>query len=102
MKILTLIIHTDAQQALTDQLRTLEQVSGFTFSHAEGYGTEIDSDAFLAARDTVVGHAPRIRIDILLEDSDVDVVLTTLRKAKNSVADQSVYWVTSVEKGGHL
>ncbi len=69
MKILTLIIHTNAQQALTDQLRTLEQVSGFTFSHAEGHGTEIVSDAFLSARDKVVGHTPRVRVDILLEDS---------------------------------
>lgn len=102
MKILTLIIHTDAQQALTDQLRSLKQVSGFTFSHAEGHGAEIESDAFLAARDTVVGHAPRIRMDILLADSDVDVVLKMLRTAKNSSTVQSVYWVSSVEKGGHL
>ena len=102
MKILTLIIHTDAQQALTDQLRSLKQVSGFTFSHAEGHGAEIESDAFLAARDTVVGHAPRIRMDILLEDSDVDVVLTMLRETKDSITKQSVYWVSSVEKGGHL
>jgi nitrogen regulatory protein P-II 1 len=102
MKILTLIIHTDAQQALTDQLRGLKQVSGFTFSHAEGHGAEIESDAFLAARDTVVGHVPRIRMDILLEDENVDVVLTMLREAKNKFTGQTVYWITFVEKGGHL
>ena len=102
MKILTLIIHTDVQQALTDQLRNLKQVSGFTFSHAEGHGAEIESDAFLAARDTVVGHAPRIRMDIILEDVDVDVVLTMLRESKGNIKEQSVYWVSPVEKGGHL
>ena len=102
MKILTLITHTDAQQALIDQLRGLKQISGFTFSHAEGHGTEIESDAFLAARDTVVGHVPRIRMDILLEAADVDIVLTMLREAKNRIAGQSVYWITSVEKVGNL
>jgi nitrogen regulatory protein P-II 1 len=102
MKILTLIIHTDAQQILTDQLHTLEQVPGFTFSHAEGHGTEIESDAFLSARDTVVGHAPRIRMDVLLEDSDIDIVLTMLREEKGSLVGQCVYWVTTVEQGGHL
>lgn len=102
MKILTLITHTDVQQILTEQLRTLEQVPGFTFSHAEGHGTEIESDAFLSARDKVVGHTPRIRVDILLEDTDVDVVLTMLREADDSITGQCVYWISPVEKGGHL
>ena len=53
MKNLTLIIHTDAQQDLTDQLRSLEQVSGFTFSHVEGNGMEQETDSFLSARDKV-------------------------------------------------
>ena len=102
MKILTLIIHTDAQQELIDTLRALQQVSGFTFSHAEGHGTEIESDAFLSARDKVVGHIPRIRVDILLEDTVIDLVLTKLRQDKSSITGKSVYWITSVEKGGHL
>ena len=38
MKNLMLIIHTDVQQDLTDQLHTIEQISGFTFSHVEGQG----------------------------------------------------------------
>ena len=102
MKILTLIIHTDAQKELTDQLRTLEQVPGFTFSHAEGHGAEIESDAFLSARDKVVGSTPRIRVDIILEDTNVDIVLTKLREAKNGITGQGYFWVTPVEKEGQL
>ncbi len=49
MKHLTLIIHTDVQQDMPDQLRNLEQVSGFTFSHAED-GVEVESDPFLSAQ----------------------------------------------------
>lgn len=102
MKKLTLIIHTNAQQALADLLRTIDQVPGFTFSHVEGHGLEVEEDSFLSARDKVVGYIPRIRTDILLEDGDVDVVLAKLRDKENNVAGQGIYWVTAVEKGGHL
>jgi nitrogen regulatory protein P-II 1 len=102
MKHLTLIIHTDAQQDMADQLRSLEQVSGFTFSHAEGHGVEAESDPFLSARDKVVGYTPRIRVDILLEDGDVDLVLESLRKTTRGIEGQGIYWVTAVEQNGHL
>jgi nitrogen regulatory protein P-II 1 len=102
MKHLTLIIHTNVQQDMADQLRSLEQISGFTFSHAEGHGVEVESDPFLSARDKVVGYTPRIRVDILLEDGDVDLVLESLRKTTNGVEGQGIYWVTAVEQSGHL
>ena len=102
MKHLTLIIHTNVQQAMADQLRSLEQVSGFTFSHAEGHGVEVESDPFLSARDKVVGYTSRIRVDILLEDGDVDFVLESLRKTTYGVEGQGIYWVTAVEQSGHL
>ncbi len=102
MKHLTLIIHTNVQQDVADQLRSLEQVSGFTFSHAEGHGVEVESDPFLSARDKVVGYTPRIRVDILLEDSDVDLVLESLRKTTYGGEGQGIYWVTAVEQSGHL
>ena len=102
MKQLTLIIHTDAQQDLTDQLRKLESISGFTFSHVEGHGVEAEDDAFLSARDKVVGYTPRIRLDILLEENNIDLVLQALRTASTSIVGQGVYWVTAVEQNGRL
>ena len=97
MKSLTIIIHTDDQQELTNQLRTIEQVRGFTISHIEGHGIEPEQDAFLSARDDVVGSTPRVRAEIVLQDSDVDTVLDALR---NLVGAR--YWVTAVEQEGHL
>lgn len=102
MKILTLIVHANSQQELADQLRTLNQVSGFTFSHVEGHGTQVESDPFLSVRDKVVGYTPRVRVDLLLDDADVSVVLEALRQAENSVTGQGVYWTTPVGEGGHL
>ena len=102
MKHLILITHTDYQQDLSDQLRNLEQVSGFTFSQVEGHGVEEESDPFLSARESVVGHTSRIRLDILLQDKDVDTVLNTLSSSINGIEGHGIYWVTAVEKKGHL
>ncbi len=102
MKVLTLIVHTNIQKQLADLLRTMDQVPGFTFSHVEGHGVEVENDPFLSARDDVVGYIPRIRTDILLEDADVGAVLARLCNKENNLTGQGVYWITQVEKGGHL
>ncbi|MBZ0070121.1 MAG: DUF3240 family protein [Gammaproteobacteria bacterium] len=102
MKLLTLIVHANTQQELADQLRNLRQVSGFTFCHVEGHGAQVESDPFLSARDKVVGYTPRVRVDILLDDADVGVVLEALRLAENNVTGHGVYWVTPVEEEGRL
>lgn len=102
MKHLTLIVHTNVQQDLSDQLRSIEQISGFTFSSVEGHGVQVENDPFLSARDKVVGYTPRVRVDILLDDSDVDMVLETLRTSTFGLEGQGVFWVTAVEKNGQL
>lgn len=102
MQQLTLIVHTDSQKDLTEQLRRIDKVRGFTFSHVEGRGAELESDPFLSARDKVVGHSPRVRADILLEDADVDPVIATLRSAMPAARGHAFFWVTAVAKSGHL
>ena len=102
MKLLTLIVHTDVQQDLVKLLRDMDEVSGFTFTHVEGHGEEIENDKFLSARDKVVGFAPRIHTELLLEDKHVDNVLAALSNKEHNIAGQGIYWITSVEKGGHL
>jgi len=101
MKNLTIVIHASAQQALADKLRALEPIEGFTFTHVEGHSHHSEEDPFLSARDKVVGYVPRVRVDILLADADVDAVLGAL-VAQNSLSGQGVYWVTTVERQGGL
>jgi len=102
MKLLTLIIHTNVQQELADQLRNMETVPGFTFSHVEGHGVQVEDDPFLSARDKVVGYTPRVRVEVLLQDGDVDSLLDTLRGTRLGVAEHGIYWVTAVEQDGRL
>lgn len=102
MKNLTLIAHADIQQALADVLRELKQVEGFTFTPIEGHGTQNERDPLLSARDRVVGYIPHVRVDIVLEDEEVEVVLAALRASRCGVAKRGVYWVTPVLQYGRL
>jgi nitrogen regulatory protein P-II 1 len=102
MKLLSIIIHRSAQQDLADQLRGMAEVSGFTFSRAEGHGVQVEHDVLLSAHDKVVGYTPRVRVEIMLEDAQVAVVLAALSSASSYLKGQGVYWVTTVEQHGHL
>lgn len=102
MKNLMLIVHADIEQALADTLRSFAQVTGFTFTRVEGHGTQDERDAALTARDRVVGHTPHVRVDILLQDEDVDGVLQALRAADCGLAGRGIYRVTAVEMQGAL
>ena len=102
MKILTLIVHTSVQQELSDLLRSMDLISGFTFAHVEGHGDEVETDPFVSARDEVVGYIPRIRTDILIKDDDLDDILSKLFDKQNNITGQGIYWVTPVENGGHI
>ena len=102
MKHLTFIIHTDAQHEMASQLNDIEVISGFTFTQVEGHGLELEEDPFLSARDEVVGHVPRVRVDILLEDENVNPLLKMLRTTVDNLEGNGIYWVTDVEKSGRL
>ncbi|NOX76645.1 MAG: DUF3240 domain-containing protein, partial [Gammaproteobacteria bacterium] len=71
-------------------------------SHVEGHGVQAENDPFLSARDKVVGYTPRVRVEILLQDGDVDSLLDTLRSTRQGIAEHGIYWVTAVEQSGCL
>ena len=102
MKNLIIIIHNNAQQTLSDLLRTLEPVQGFTFTSVEGHSTQSEGDSLLSARDKVVGYVPQMRVDILLGDQDVDRVIDAIRGSSNGGLAGSVYWSVDVDQSGQL
>ena len=102
MKNLTLIVPTDVQQALADMLRGLKPVQGFTFVPVEGHGAHAGEDARLSAHDRVVGYVPHVRVDMVLEDKDLDEVLEALRQSQVGLAGRGRYWITKVERLGQL
>lgn len=102
MKNLIMIVPAGAQQNVADTLRGLEHLQGFTFTRVEGHGSQAENDPLLSARDKVVGYTPWIRVDILLDDANVDAVLAALRATGHGLEGRGVYWVTAVEKNGRL
>ena len=102
MKNLVLVIHSDVQLALADQLRGLKQVKDFSFAHVEGHFAQTEDDIALSARDKVVGYAPRVRVDILLDDADVSGVLEAIRENAHGVAGHGMFWVADVSQHGAL
>jgi nitrogen regulatory protein P-II 1 len=102
MKNLVIIIHSNVQLALADQLRGLSQVDDFSFAHVEGHFAQAEDDALLSERDKVVGYTPRVRVDILLEDADVGDVLEAIRDNDHGVSGHGIFWVTDVYEHGAL
>lgn len=102
MKNLMLIAHSDVKQVLANTLRNLEQVSGFTFTNIESHSVQSEYDTALSARDRVVGYTPQVRVDILLQDADVDDVLQALRAAGCGLAGCAIYQITTVERQGSI
>ena len=43
-----------------------------------------------------------VRVDILLEESDINSVLDTLRSTTRDIEGNGIYWVTAVEQNGRL
>lgn len=101
MKKLSMVVHSSLQQELADLLRSL-QLDSFMFSHIEKHSSQLEHDAFLSARDKVVGYVPQVRVDIIAEHSQVKYLLDELRSKHLSFNGQCFYWVTDVEESGEL
>ncbi len=101
MKKLSLIVHTSQQQALADLLRSL-QLDSFMFSHIEEHSAQTEHDAFLSARDRVVGYVPKVRVDVIIEDDRARTVLDDIRNSDISFDGRGMYWITEVEEAGAL
>ncbi len=102
MKMLNLIIRASMQYDLADRLRTVEKVSGFTFTPVQGRGSHAEADPLQSARDRVAGYAPRIKVEILLPDNEVQSVLDRLRDTLAHDRSHGSYWIIQVEDSGRL
>lgn len=101
MKKLTMVVHSSLQQELADCLRSL-QLDTFMFSHVEEHSSQLKHDAFLSARDKVVGYVPQVRVDMILEDERASSLLVELRSSNCSFQGKGIYWITDVDESGEL
>ena len=101
MKKLSIVVHTSLQQELADCLRNLK-LDSFMFSHIEEHSAQLEQDAFLSARDKVVGYVPKVRVDVLLEEDRAKTLLDELKGSGVSFCGKGVYWIMEVGEMGEL
>ena len=101
MKKFSMIVHSSLQQELADCLRSLK-LDSFMFSHIEEHSAQLKEDAFLSARDKVVGYVPKVRLDVILDDARASTLLEEIRGAGYSIKGKGIYWIMSVDEVGEL
>ena len=102
MKCLTLFLHAAVESEVVDCLRGNDDVPGFTLTTCQGHSRSTEHDPFLATRDRVVGYVPRIRVEIVLEDSHVEPTLAGLKSCLSSRGAVGLWTVTEVTSSGRL
>jgi len=102
MKHLILTIPANSKRDAADILHSVDYIEGFTFIDIEGHGTQSENDPFLSPRDKVVGYTPRARVELLLEDKQVTLLLEALRESKLGANKHIIYWVTDIQEFGRL
>lgn len=101
MKQLSLVFNKSKQNEMVGLLQTISKVNAYTVFHGEGHFPG-NIAPFESVRDEVMGFVPRIRIDLLLEDADVDSVLNKIKDCAICNSHGGVYWISPVDRMGQL
>jgi len=99
----TLLADVSVKQSLADALRARPEVERFIFTNVEEHSHQLEQDPLLSERDKVVGYVPRVRVDILLEESALSKIRDALCAPECGLVGRCRYWVTPVtEYSGFL
>ena len=72
------------------------------FTHIEEHSSQHKHDAFLSARDKVVGYVPKVRVDVILEEERAKTLLDELKGSRVSFGGKGIYWICDVDESGEL
>ena len=97
MKLITAIIQPHALQDVTDSLREYG-VTGLTVTEVAGYGRQGGHTEVYRGAEYDIALVPKIRIEILVDDAEVEDVATIVVKAAQTgrIGDGKV-WVSPVD-----
>lgn len=96
MKLITAVVRPYALEAV----RTAVQgagIPGMTISEASGFGRQRGHTEVYRGAEYVVDLVPKVKVEILVEDEDVEHIIAVVRQAASSgrIGDGKV-WVTPV------
>ena len=95
--LLVVLAPADRRDDLVDALMGNDHISGFTLSPALGYSRE---HSHFSLGEQVAGYRDYSRFEVLLEASQQEQVLDTLRRASGN--ERLRYWIMPVPETGHL
>ncbi len=98
MKLITAIIQPHRLDEVKDALETVG-VQGMTISEASGFGRQKGHTEVYRGAEYKVDTVPKIRLDIVVDDVDVEGVVNAIGSAAQSgrIGDGKI-WVTTVEE----
>ncbi len=92
MKLLTCIIRPDKLDAVTDALDK-QDIVGMTVMDVRGFGRQKGQVEHYRGGEYTIRFIPKVRIDVVVQDQDVDKVLTTITKVARTgnIGDGKVF-----------
>jgi len=98
MKLVTAVIKPYQLDAVKEALHALG-VAGLTVSEVQGYGRQKGHTEVYRGAEYDIALVPKIRIEIVVDDSDVaDVTDIVVKAAQTGRIGDGKVWVTSVEE----
>jgi len=97
MKLVTAIIKPDKVEALRKALNSVE-IQGLTVVEAKGYGRQKGHTEMYRGAEYEVHFLPKSRAEILINDKDLDKVITTISEAVKTgkIGDGKIF-ITEVQ-----
>jgi nitrogen regulatory protein PII len=98
MKLVMAIIKPFKLDAVREALTEIG-VQGLTVSEVKGFGRQKGQTEIYRGAEYQIEFVPKIRIDIVIDDSDVERVLETIRNAANTdkIGDGKIFVLEVVE-----
>ena len=98
MKLITAIVKPFKLDDVKDALKTLG-ILGMTVSEVRGFGRQGGHSETYRGAEYNIEFVPKVRVEIVADDADVDRVVVAIRTAANTgkIGDGKV-WITSVER----
>ena len=98
MKLITAIVKPFKLDDVKDALKAIG-IQGMTVSEVRGFGRQGGHSETYRGAEYTIEFVPKVRLELVIEDNDVDNVITAIRTAANTgkIGDGKV-WITSVER----
>lgn len=97
MKLITAVVKPSKLEEIKNSLRA-GQINGMTVSEASGFGRQKGHTEIYRGAEYTVDLIPKIRIEILADDADVERIIEIIIAAANTgnIGDGKI-WVTPVD-----